>query len=607
MQSTDLIGSVLHDSHRIVRLIGEGGMGAVYEAVHVKLFKKRFAVKVLHARMAEDDTIYARFQREAMITSELGHPHIVEVLDFYETDLGQPCMVMEYLEGEDLGQRLEQAGRMSPEQVMALTDQVGSALQAVHDKGIIHRDMKPGNILLVGERADPIQAKVLDFGISKIQDANTQLTSDNAVMGTPHYMSPEQGEGHVKEVDHRTDIFALGTICYHALSGVLPFSAPSMLGVLRAICDKPHDPIKVHLPELGEDVDRVLNRALAKRKQDRYDRVEDFVRDLGLALAGKEVPLDAGALQVDGHTPEEVSRKTVAATNVPGFGEARPEPSAIPVTMVTPGGPGTDPDLMGLEEVHQQPAGAQANVRTPAVSADTTLSGSAAETARPAKPPPRGRPLWQVAAAVAVGVLLPLGVFVGIQKAGKEQSTSSAGEQDHQVAAAPSPGRTVRPGQPSLPKRKTMATPKKAAVSPASAPAPGRTNAPAVATAAPAPPAAPPEAGGSTAPPPGKKQSDAGEIKVKLDLRPGGATVMVDGVEHTENPLVLEASSRRRLLEFRAKGYRTKKLKKVLKKSQALRVRLRRKARGDRAPFDDLSDEPAKKKPAKDKAPFNDL
>ena len=126
MGSDPLIGKVLHDMHEIVRLIGQGGMGAVYEAVHKRLRKQRFAVKVLHQKMVDNETIFARFQREAEIATKIGHPNIVYVLDFYETDEGMPCMVMEYLEGENLGEQLKKRGKLPPHEVVELMEQLGA-------------------------------------------------------------------------------------------------------------------------------------------------------------------------------------------------------------------------------------------------------------------------------------------------------------------------------------------------------------------------------------------------------------------------------------------------------------------------------------------------
>ena len=283
MASDPLVGRVLHDTHEILRLIGRGGMGAVYEARHVRLTRKRFAVKVLDLRQAEDETNYARFRREAEISTALGHPNIIEVLDFYETRDGRVCTVMEYLEGEDLAALLKRKGKLPPRQVAVIAAQVGSALRAVHDKGIVHRDLKPANIFISPGALGVVRVKVLDFGISKIRDSRS-LTGDRMVLGTPHYMAPKQAEGKIGELDHRTDIFGLGTLCYEMLSGRLPFEAPTLLGVIRKICDKPHPRLSSHVPELGPVVDRAMDRALAKYKDDRYQRADLFVADLQAAL-----------------------------------------------------------------------------------------------------------------------------------------------------------------------------------------------------------------------------------------------------------------------------------------------------------------------------------
>jgi len=283
MAADPLIGQVLHDTHEIVRRIGVGGMGTVYEAVHMRLRKQRFAVKVLHARMMENEAIYTRFRQEAEVATEIGHPNIVYVTDFYETSEGQPCIVMEYLEGEDLAQRMKQQKKLAMSEIIQILEQVGSALQAVHDEGVVHRDLKPGNIFLCNTRDGSVRAKVLDFGISKIRDSGASITGDQAVLGTPSYMSPEQGEGRVNEVDTRTDIFALGIICYRMLCNELPFSGPTMIAVIRAICDKPHKPITSHRPGLGAELESVLDRALAKDKEQRYSRIKDFAREFKAA------------------------------------------------------------------------------------------------------------------------------------------------------------------------------------------------------------------------------------------------------------------------------------------------------------------------------------
>ena len=191
-----LIGKTLHDTHRIVRLVGRGGMGAVYEATHVRLSKKRFALKVLRDRIAGDEEAYQRFRREAEIATSLGHPNIVEVFDFYETDDGRPCIVMEYLDGDSLDVVMGRRGRLTPADTVAVLRPIAEALDLTHQRGIIHRDLKPANIFLVNAPASEsgrTAAKLLDFGISKIKDSNTLLTRQNDIIGTPYYMSPEQG------------------------------------------------------------------------------------------------------------------------------------------------------------------------------------------------------------------------------------------------------------------------------------------------------------------------------------------------------------------------------------------------------------------------------
>ena len=333
MGKDPLIGQVLHDTHEVVRLLGEGGMGTVYEARHVRLRKQRFAVKVLHGKMTDDPTLMSRFQREAEIATEIGHPNIVYVLDFYETDNRRPCMVMEYLEGQDLLNLLKQKPRLSEENTLDIVQQVASALKAVHERGIVHRDLKPANIFLAQRPDGSRRVKVLDFGISKIRDSST-LTGTNMILGTPHYMSPEQGEGEIMEVDHRTDIFALGTITYQMLSGQLPFNAPSLVGVIRSICDKPHKPISTVTRDLGPSLDAFFEKALAKQKEDRFQNTGELVDALEQALMN-------------------------AAVQGPDLGEVAPEEPAKPEPPGGPSSPTTAPAIQEeapAEESKEAPA-----------------------------------------------------------------------------------------------------------------------------------------------------------------------------------------------------------------------------------------------------------
>jgi serine/threonine-protein kinase len=212
-----LLGAVLEGAYRIERLLGEGGMGAVYEATHLRL-GKRMAVKVMARELAANSEALARFHREAVVTSGLGHPHIVQVFDFSTTPTGEPFLAMEFLEGEDLDHRLRRVGRLPAASVVHITKQVASALAATHAKTIVHRDLKPANIYLLEVAGETDFVKVLDFGISKVRAATTKLTQSTAVMGTPNYMSPEQALGKVDEIDERTDQWALACIAWECLS-----------------------------------------------------------------------------------------------------------------------------------------------------------------------------------------------------------------------------------------------------------------------------------------------------------------------------------------------------------------------------------------------------
>src|SRR5262245_10982340 len=190
-------GTVLGESYRITRLIGIGGMGAIYEAAHVS-GGKRVAVKMMSRELAAHPEALARFRREVKVTTELAHPHIVDVFDFGASPEGEPYLVMEYLDGEDLEQGMERDGPVPLATAVEIIKQVASGLARAHEEGVVHRDLKPGNVFLVRKEGAAVFAKVVDFGISKVLKATTtKLTMANAVVGTPEYMAPEQASGRV--------------------------------------------------------------------------------------------------------------------------------------------------------------------------------------------------------------------------------------------------------------------------------------------------------------------------------------------------------------------------------------------------------------------------
>ena len=315
-EAGDLVGEVLHDTYRITRLLGRGGMGAVYEAVHARLPDRRFAVKVMNPVVARNPEAFARFRREAEIATRLRHPNIADVMDFNATPAGLPYMVMELLEGEDMAQRLARRGRLPAAEVVAILTQAGSALTAAHRRGIVHRDLKPENIFLTRRPEGGELAKVLDFGISKIRHSKSIITQSQAVFGTPYYMSPEQADGQVEEIDETTDTFALGVMAYQALSGVLPFDAPTPPGVLYQVCHAEPRPIREIAPELPEALGPVLIHALDKRKTHRFPSVDRLLRAL------------AGALDQEAPEPE--------TTALPAL-EERDEPSPVTDSLAPTG------------------------------------------------------------------------------------------------------------------------------------------------------------------------------------------------------------------------------------------------------------------------------
>jgi serine/threonine-protein kinase len=278
------VGSVIAGTYTIEALIGRGGMGSVFLASHNRLPGKKVAIKLLHAEIADDDVL-ARFKREADIASQLDHPNIVKVDDYNVLPDGTPYILLEYLHGESLAQRLTQ-GPLELDQVMSIVRQVGSALAAAHRAGIVHRDLKPQNIFLVPTEVDGRVveiAKVLDFGISKIRGSQTVKTQESSLLGTPQYMSPEQATGRHDSVDERTDVFAFGAIVYEMLAGHPAFSGASIPEVVFKVVYEQPAPIASEVPTLAPGIVAAIEQAMAKDSNNRFANVGGFVE----AVTGK--------------------------------------------------------------------------------------------------------------------------------------------------------------------------------------------------------------------------------------------------------------------------------------------------------------------------------
>ncbi|MDP1922337.1 MAG: protein kinase [Myxococcales bacterium] len=278
-------GMVVAGTFEVDRLIGRGGMGEVWLGRHQRLSGKQVAIKVLHTQGTLPAEALARFRREAEIAVRLEHPNIVQVLDFNSLPSGQPFIVMELLKGESLSARLKR-GPMSPDETSMVMRQVGSALHAAHAAGVVHRDLKPENIFLVPTGLGD-QAKVLDFGISKLSDGGTMQTTDSVLMGTPLYMSPEQALGHNRDVTPQSDVFSLGSIVYECLTGKAPFEADNIAKVVFRIAYEPHVPLLTLAPHVPATMANAVEHALQKDRANRTVNVAAFVLELtGQVLSG---------------------------------------------------------------------------------------------------------------------------------------------------------------------------------------------------------------------------------------------------------------------------------------------------------------------------------
>jgi len=312
--STDLAGTVLEGAYRLVRLIGRGGMGAVYEAIQLRL-NKRVAVKLMSREAACDMVSLERFRREAEITSKLGHPHLVNLVDFGTAESGQPYLVMEFLEGEDLDQRLQKTLRLPIDIAARIITQAASALGAAHKQEVVHRDLKPANIFLLHVPGEPEFVKVLDFGISKVKAANgRRLTGVQSVVGTPAYMSPEQATGRSEETDHRADQWALGCIAWEMLCGHPPFMADDTTALFFQILRIEPPSLVKQVPELQPAAESVLRRALSKNYTERYPSVRDFARAFELAALGRFTESTPAPISLHLASDSSGSRPAITAT-----------------------------------------------------------------------------------------------------------------------------------------------------------------------------------------------------------------------------------------------------------------------------------------------------
>ncbi|MBL0212849.1 MAG: serine/threonine protein kinase [Myxococcales bacterium] len=288
-----LIGLALDNKYRIVRVIGRGGMGVVYEAEHTGL-GKRVAIKLILEKYTGDSEAVARFTREAQAATRIGNPHIIDVMDIGTAPDGRAYVVMELLSGSPLSKVVEEQGQMPPNRAINIMRQVLKAVGAAHAKGIVHRDLKPDNIFLLDHADSPDFVKLLDFGISKMIDpdlqvAATKLTTTGVVMGTPLYMAPEQAMG--AEIDHLADVYACGVIMYELLAGKPPFDGATYAVLVAKLLTSEPPLLTEYRPGLSGKLVSAVHRALEKDPTARWQSAEAFAAALPLPSSASSVEL----------------------------------------------------------------------------------------------------------------------------------------------------------------------------------------------------------------------------------------------------------------------------------------------------------------------------
>ncbi|MGV3619206.1 MAG: serine/threonine-protein kinase, partial [Archangium sp.] len=317
-------GDVLSGRYRLEEKVGEGGMGAVFVAHDTELDRK-VAVKLLAAGLVNDAEVMERFEREARLTAKLDHPNIIPIYDVGRHE-GRPFIVMKLLQGDSLAGRLRAKGGFTTDETLRLVRQLAAGLDYIHAQGFIHRDIKAGNIFVAPDG----HATILDFGILRSKEATTGITRTGMVMGTPHYMAPEQALG-LKDVDHRVDLYALAVVLFECLTGTLPFEADSELRLIQLQAHAPPPELVDRAPWIPKIVADVVKRALAKNPSERYGTAAELVTALeGAYSEAKASKSSLPAVQAVGPVPTtapSLRRQQISRSNLSVVNAALPTPS----------------------------------------------------------------------------------------------------------------------------------------------------------------------------------------------------------------------------------------------------------------------------------------
>jgi eukaryotic-like serine/threonine-protein kinase len=277
-----VVGDLVGERYELEELVGTGGMSSVYRA-HDRLLDRKVALKVLHPQYTDDDEYVERFRREARAVARLSHPNIVTVIDRGEDD-GRQFIVFEYVDGENLKALIERSGALPVETAVSLAHQIARALAFAHDEGLVHRDVKPQNVLLNGDG----RAKVTDFGIARSLDVQHGMTQTGTVLGTSDYIAPEQAQG--QTISAQTDVYSLGVVLYELLTGDVPFPGENFVAVAMRHINEPPPSVRERRSDVSPRLDAALRRAMAKDPHDRFPSMDAFCAELAICL--KELERD---------------------------------------------------------------------------------------------------------------------------------------------------------------------------------------------------------------------------------------------------------------------------------------------------------------------------
>ncbi|PSM32289.1 serine/threonine-protein kinase [Haliangium sp. UPWRP_2] len=402
------VGSTV-GNYRIVRRLGAGAMATVFLAEHPRI-SKRVAVKVINAELSTSAEMVSRFLAEARAASQIGHENIVDILDFGQTPQGDNFMIMEYLEGQTLTARVRAANRLDLPTAQRIGAQIADALAAAHGLGVIHRDLKPDNIYVIKRQGNPDYVKILDFGLAKLLMASEGInhkTSSGSVLGTPHYMAPEQCEGR-SNVDGRADLYSLGCILFYMVCGQLPFPGDGFAEViLKHISEPPPNPRSLN-PAVTPAFEKLVLHCLAKNRDFRFQKAEDVAAALRdpekwsqefgndpARLAGPASPRRGGGEAIAGAVAQKPALDSMAASSV--IAPAKPTPVQKPAGSSgapTPAAKPAAPFLGVTLQPKPVPAAVLAAMASPPAAAPppAALPTSAPPAAPPSSVPPLSAP-----------------------------------------------------------------------------------------------------------------------------------------------------------------------------------------------------------------------